>query len=175
MSTQCKKSAEVIVSDTQSEKDRTFSAQKLDPNYVAGFVDGEGCFCIGASKHTTMKRKVDLRPLFEIELRIDDREILERIQATIGCGSLYDLHYKRYDWAPHAKYKVGSVRDLCQFVIPFFDKHKLQGKKKDVYSLFRQACFMIKEKKHLTDEGFNAVLHIRDQMRAFSKKHYRNR
>lgn len=175
MATQYKKSAEAIVPDTPSGKGQTYSAKELNPVYIAGFVDGEGCFCLGLSRHATLKRKIDIQPMFEIELREDDREILERIQATIGCGSLYELRYKRYDWAPHAKYKVGSVKDLCNYVIPFFDRYQLQGKKRLVYKLFRKACLLIRDKRHLTDEGFQEILQLREQIRAFSKKHYRNR
>lgn len=172
---QCKKSAEVIVVRHNRTKDRTCSAQKLNPTYVAGFVDGEGCFCLSMSKHATTKRKIEIRPLFEIEVRNDDRAILERIKTTIGCGSIYELRYDRYGWMPHAKYKVSSVRDICRYIIPFFDRHKLEGKKRLVYTLFRKACIMIREKKHLTDEGFQEIFQLREEMRVFAKKHYRNR
>src|SRR3989338_10290875 len=91
--------------------------KKLDPNYIAGFGDGEGSFCVGISKHKTLRRGIEIHPLFEIELRADDREILERILVTICCGKIYDCSYDRYGWQPHAKYKVGSTKDLEKFVI----------------------------------------------------------
>src|SRR3989344_3217159 len=39
--------------------------KKLNPNYVAGFVDGEGSFCVGISKHKTLRRGIEINPLFD--------------------------------------------------------------------------------------------------------------
>jgi len=65
--------------------------EKLNPHYVAGFIDGEGCFSVSIGRHGTLKRGFEVRPEFEIELRKDDQEILERIAITIGTGRIYDL------------------------------------------------------------------------------------
>jgi len=70
--------------------------KKLDPQYVAGFIDGEGSFSISIGKHKTLRRGFEVRPEFEIELRKDDQEILERILVTIGIGRIYDCSYERY-------------------------------------------------------------------------------
>ena len=77
--------------------------EKLNPHYVVGFIDGEGSFSISIGKHKTLKRGYEVRPEFEIEVRKDDQEILERILITIGAGRIYDLSYEGYGWFPHAK------------------------------------------------------------------------
>ena len=74
---------------------------KLPPWYIVGLVKGEGCFAVTISKHKTKRFKKDVRLIFEIELRRDDKEVLERLQYTLGCGNLYDLKYERYGWKPH--------------------------------------------------------------------------
>ena len=43
----------------------------LNPNYVVGFVDGEGCFSITINRHANRKLP-EIRLIFEIELREDD-------------------------------------------------------------------------------------------------------
>jgi hypothetical protein len=43
---------------------------------VVGFIDGEGSFSVSINKHKTLKRGIEVRSEFEIELRADDREIL---------------------------------------------------------------------------------------------------
>lgn len=141
----------------------------LDPQYVAGFIDGEGCFCISVSKHKTLKRRVEVRPEFEIELRADDRPILERIQATLGCGAIYDLNYDRYGWRPHVKYKVSNIRDLTQKVVPFFERHHLQAKKAGSFRVFRTVVAMVAAKQHLSYGGFQRILKLREQMRRVGK------
>lgn len=149
--------------------------KKLHPEYIAGFIDGEGSFNISLSRHKTLRRRVEVRAAFEIELRADDRKILERIRNSIGCGSIYELNYKRYDWHPHVKYKISSVKDLSEFLIPFLDRHRLKAKKKKVYQMFRKVVLLMKEKRHLDDEGFQEIVGIREQIRSLNKKHYRNR
>ena len=57
--------------------------KKLNPHYVVGFIDGEGSFSISIGKHKTLKRGYEVRPEFEIEVRKDDQEILDRVLITI--------------------------------------------------------------------------------------------
>jgi len=104
-------------------------ALPLSGGYVAGFIDGEESFYVGISKHKTTRSGIEIRPQFSIELRADDRHILERIMVTIGCGKVYDCSYDRYGWFPHAKYKISSVQQIAEYLIPFLDKHPLQAKK----------------------------------------------
>src|SRR3989344_7564446 len=143
---------------------------KLHPQYVIGFIDGEGSFSVSIGKHKTLKRGLEVRPEFEIELRADDRDILERICITIGCGRIYDLSYERYGWYPHVKYKIGSKRDMQKYLFPFLDRHKPQAKKGEVYKRFREIVMMTLCKEHLTDRGFKTIVHLRDEIRARGKK-----
>jgi hypothetical protein len=142
----------------------------LEGAYVAGFIDGEGSFSVSIGKHKTLKRGLDVRPEFEIEVRDDDREILERICITIGCGRIYDCSYERYGWYPHAKYKVTSTIDMENILFPFLDKYPLQAKKSKSYILFKEIVLSYRRKEHLTDEGFARILELRDQLRALGKK-----
>ena len=144
--------------------------EKLNPHYVGGFIDGEGSFSISIGKHKTLKRGFEVRPEFEIELRADDREILERICITIGCGKIYDCSYERYGWYPHVKYKVTSVKIMKSVLFPFLDQYPLQAKKAKSYELFREIVLMVCDKKHLSDEGFSKIVDLRDQLRALGKK-----
>lgn len=144
--------------------------EKLDPQYVAGFIDGEGSFSVSIGKHKTLRRGFEVRPEFEIELRKDDQEILERILITIGIGKIYDCSYERYGWFPHAKYKITSIWDMKEFLFPFLDKNPLQAKKRKSYIIFREIVLMLCNKQHLSDEGFNKIVQLRDELRSLGKK-----
>src|SRR3972149_10965653 len=99
---------------------------KLNPYYLVGLVDGEGCFSITFNRHKN--NRIEVRLIFEIELREDDKEILERVKETLDCGSIYYLNYKRYKrWRPHYKYKVSNIKDISTKIIPFFQKYPLQA------------------------------------------------
>lgn len=144
--------------------------EKLSPEYVCGFIDGEGSFSISIGKHKTLKRGFEVRPEFEIELRADDQEILERILITIGCGRIYDCSYERYGWYPHSKYKITSIWDMKNTLFPFLDAHPLQAKKAKSYLLFREIVLMVCDKRHLSDDGFHKITALRDELRKLGKK-----
>jgi hypothetical protein len=137
---------------------------------VAGFIDGEGCFSISIGKHKTLKRGLEIRPEFDIELRADDKDILERILITIGCGKIYDQSYERYGWFPHAKYKITSTKDMANFLFPFLDKYPLQAKKAEVYKYFKEVVIMYINKEHLTDGGLKKIIKMREEIRKIGKK-----
>ena len=139
-------------------------------DYIAGFVDGEGCFCITMSKHKTKRLGVDPRLLFEIELRADDREILELIKLKIGCGKIYNLNYERYGWNPHVKYLVHSISDIGKWLIPFFQRYPLIAKKKKSFEIFCEAYKLFLRKEHLTEKGIEKLWRLRDKMNLFSSR-----
>lgn len=162
-----KSAAFVVISWYTHTEKRVMKEQtlQLSPEYITGFVDGEGCFCVSISKHKTLKRRQEVRLIFEIEVREDDLDILQQIQERIGCGNIYHLPYKRYEkWRPHVKLKVSNIKDIVHILIPFFDAHPLRAKKRKSYQIFRQIAFMVAEKKHLTDEGFKTIEQLRTKM-----------
>src|SRR3989344_5590726 len=144
--------------------------EKLNTHYDVGFIDGEGSFSISIGKHKTTKNGFDVRPEFEIELRKDDQEILERILVTIGCGKIFDCSYERYGWFPHAKYKITSNKNLRDYLFPFLDKYPLQAKKAEMYRRFKTIVMMVLNKEHLKPRGFRKIQKIRAEMRSLGKK-----
>jgi len=136
----------------------------FSPWYLVGFTEGEGCFAITISKHKTKKTKKDAGLCFEIELRADDRPILELIQKRLNCGRIVFLNYQRYGWKPHVKYVVKKQQDIFFKVIPFFKKFPLKGKKAKDFKLFCQAAQIFRNKEHLSKKGINRLLKIREFM-----------
>lgn len=137
----------------------------LNPNYIVGLVDGEGCFCVSINKRKD-KSKLEVQLLFEIELRADDKEILERVKETLGCGNIYYLDYERYKkWKPHYKYKVSNLVDISTKIIPFFTKYPLQAKKKYSFMLFCEVCDLMLKKQHLTADGVERIKRLREGLR----------
>jgi hypothetical protein len=132
----------------------------LNPDYIVGFVDGEGCFSISFNKNGN--RLPEVRLIFEIELREDDESILREIQKTLDCGNIYHLEYSRYaKWRPHVKLKVSNFPDISQKIIPFFQQHPLQAKKRLQFEQFCHAAELIKSKQHLTLEGVEKIRALR--------------
>jgi hypothetical protein len=134
----------------------------LNPNYIVGFVDGEGCFCISINRNG--QRLPEVRLIFEIELRDDGESILQEIKEVLDCGNIYRLTYDRYQkWRPHVKYKVSNFTDISEKIIPFFKKYPLQAKKQFSFLKFCQVAEMMKNKEHLTLEGVEKIRALRHE------------
>ncbi|MFH1162346.1 MAG: LAGLIDADG family homing endonuclease [Candidatus Jorgensenbacteria bacterium] len=113
--------------------------EKLPGDYIAGFVDGEGCFALKFRRDVRHERKGkpeyfywDIE--FVIGLKADDKDILERIRDTMGCGRLGNI-----DRRGLVRYAVNDVRDLVKKVIPFFEKYPLHAKKRHDFKLWSEA------------------------------------
>jgi hypothetical protein len=147
------------------------SIKKLHPQYVAGFIDGEGSFWVSIYRDETMRNKIFCRAEFSIELRADDKKILERIQKTLGCGKIYDCNYERYGWYPHVKYKVSRLDDISEVLIPFLEKCPLQAKKAETFQYFKQIIQKRMNGEHLTRKGVKEIIKLQAKIRALGKKH----
>lgn len=156
---------------TPRGKERIQSVKKLHPQYVSGFVDGEGSFWASIYYDKCMRNKIFVRAEFSIELRADDREILERIKETIGCGKLYECKYERYGWYPHIKYKVSRFEEITDKLIPFFERYPLQAKQAKRFDYFRQIVKKKQRGEHLTRRGIEEIVKLQKKIRALGKKH----
>src|SRR5688572_22266798 len=92
----------------------------LTPDYISGFVDGEGCFCVSIFPHPTVRygARFQIAPVFQVYQDRYNVEILEKIKDFLGCGSIKSK-------GPNSNvmtFSVYSRRDLISVVIPFFDK-----------------------------------------------------
>ena len=136
----------------------------LNPWYISGLVEGEGCFCIGISKHKTKSLGFDARLMFEIEMIIDDKPLLIKLQRALRCGQIYQLNYERYSWRPHVKFAVKKFEDIQNLIIPFFKNYRLKGKKGKDFNLFCLAAKVFEKKEHLTEKGLGRLRVIQKKM-----------
>jgi hypothetical protein len=137
---------------------------KLNPWYITGLIEGEGCFCITISKHKTKKLGFDPRLMFEVEMIIEDKPLLEKLQKELKCGHIYILNYERYGWRPHVKFAVKSFKDIKEKIIPFFNEYKLCGKKKRDFAYFCQAARIVEKGEHLSLKGLDRLREIQSKM-----------
>jgi len=143
----------------------------LDPNYVVGFVDGEGCFSVGCSRRPDIRCGYEIRAAFEIEMVIDDLEVLQKVHHTLGNpGQVYTSEFKRYPrWKPHCKLKVSNMKGLTEKIIPFFKKYPLQSKKKKSFKIFCKIVEMIAQKKHRQVKYAKRIVAMRNTMNPTGK------
>lgn len=134
----------------------------LSGDYIAGFVDGEGCFALKFRRDIRHERKGspvyfywDIE--FAILLRADDKDILNQIKETLGCGNL------SFDKRGSVRYSVTNIEDLFNKVVPFFEAHQLRAKKRHDFELWKEALliFIKNQRKELNRKkglrGFHKV------------------
>lgn len=157
---------------------RTFSTQgltkenlELDPNWVTGFSDAEGCFSVIIEMSSLLKWKV--RVSYEINLHTKDIAILHQIKRFFGVGSIYTKSNKNL-----CVYRVTTAKDLIAVIIPHFTKYPLISKKRNDFLLWSEVVTMISLKEHLTLEGFLNILSkyaaINTGVSSKISKHYPN-
>ena len=145
---------------------------RMDGQYIAGFVDGEGSF------HVAFQRRLDLKfgwqavPEFHVNQNFMSRRVLEGIQSTLQCGYIKsnDAVGKR---DKTLVYVVRDRKDLLQKVIPFFEKFPLQTEKRKDFGSFRIIVQMMKINQHLTKKGFEKIVQLAFSMNANGR--YRKR
>lgn len=124
---------------------------KLNPFWVAGFVDGEGCFSVIISRSNSLKVGWRVRVYFYIGLHAKDRALLEAIQNFFGVGNIYSTT-ESLD-----RYQVNSFKDI-KVIIDFFDKYKLITNKGADFLLFKEVYTLMLNKEHLTIEGLHKIV-----------------
>jgi len=59
---------------------------------------------------------------------------------------------------------VTKINDIITYIIPFFDKYKIEGSKYKDYVNFKEAAILIKNKEHLTEKGLNKIIELKKYM-----------
>jgi len=110
---------------------------RLDPWWIVGFVDGEGCFCVSTFKNPTTKSGWQTLYEFVVTQGESSREAMEALKIYFGCGHVYIN--RRYDNHKEnlLRYCVRRQDDLKEKIIPFFRKYPLQSAKRKQFERFR--------------------------------------
>lgn len=140
------------------ERDRTLkrsfsigAPSKLDPNWISGFTDAEGCFSVIISKKSAFKWRVTVS--FEINLHTKDIAILHLIRDYFGVGIVSSRFSREI-----CVYRVTSVSDLIRVIIPHFLAYPLLTQKSADFGLWSKVVYIMSAGDHLNPLGFSRVL-----------------
>jgi hypothetical protein len=126
----------------------------LDPNYVTGFTDGEGCFYIGISPDKRFSSGYRVKLSFQIGLHIKDSGLLKLISSYFGIGIISKLS------SDSVLYRVSTIEGL-RIIISHFDKYPLKSYKYKDYLLFRKAFLLVQKGEHLSLSGLKKIVAIK--------------
>ena len=98
-------------------------------SYIAGFIDGEGCFHVAIQRNPSTRSGWQLVPEFRISQDVARVKVLDLARRQMGCGLLRENHRGSND---HTYVLVVRRRqDLLERVIPFFERNPLLSCKQD--------------------------------------------
>ena len=134
--------------------------QKIqDPNWLAGFTSGEGCFFINIKKGKT-KTGFIVTLKFRITQSSRDSELMKSLVTFFGCGRIEsDSRNSTVDFV------VTRFSDITDnVIIPFFNKYNIIGKKEDDFNDWCEVPKIMVEKGHLRVEGLEEIRLIKARM-----------
>nr|YP_010835458.1 hypothetical protein QLP32_mgp32 [Perenniporia fraxinea]WFS78691.1 hypothetical protein [Perenniporia fraxinea] len=129
----------------------------INPNFVSGFTDAEGCFGISIYKNKKLNTGWRVTPFFSIALNKRDLSLLNQLQEFFGgVGTI------RSDQESDAlRYSVYNLKDLTNIIIPHFNKYPLLTQKAADFNLFVQIIELMNKGAHTTVEGLQKIINIK--------------
>ncbi len=136
----------------------------LSPDWIVGFVDGEGCFHVGISRQPKMSLGCQVLPELTVVQHRRDIALLHRLRSAMGCGVVRRNHDDRYCW------RVRELTSLARVVVPFFERHPLRSRKAVEFRKFARVVRLMVQQAHLTEEGLSRIRRIAATMNRGSRE-----
>ena len=152
---------------TTSREDQKH-VSKLHPQYIVGFVDGEGSFHVAIYKDPRMGTGIKLIPEFHVSQRVTSRSVLDSLVEELSCGYVKANHAKNPQDTTYV-YVVRDRSDLMQYIIPFFEKHPLQTEKKYDFDCFAEVVRRMHDGKHREKDHLPKILDLAYSMNQAGK------
>jgi LAGLIDADG endonuclease len=127
--------------------------ESLDPKWVVGFVDGEGCFHVSINRQPRMTIGWQVLPEFRVVQHSNDEAILNRLQQFFKSGAVVVNHDTRKEL------RIRRLEDLNRVVV-FFNEHPLQTKKQKDFQIFSEILSLIESNEHLTVDGLTKIARL---------------
>jgi len=135
------------------------SIEIKDSAWLAGFIEAEGCFQVLIQKSSFTKIGLSVSLRFTLTQHSRDEQLLKSLVNYLGCGGYYLVSGRDL-----GKFIVTRFSDIESKIMPFFDKYPLQGVKSLDYADWCRVAELIKDKKHLTQEGLDQIRKIKAGM-----------
>ena len=127
---------------------------KLDPWFITGFADAEGCFSIELYKDSKAKFKYTPRLVFGINLHVKDLPILLSFKDTLGVGTVSTK-------GKVTNYTVKAFKDLA-VIVNHFKLYPLVSSKYLVYQYWLQAYNIMATKEHFNYQGMTKLATLKN-------------
>jgi hypothetical protein len=130
-----------------------------DPNWIAGFVTGEGNFDVIINQQSSNKIGYRVQLRLRISQHERDIKLMECLSKYLGSGKIY-----KYPGKSAVVLTIFNFSDITNKIIPFFDKNPLLGIKLLDYLDWHKIAKLIDEGSHHTLEGLKLIQEISSKM-----------
>ena len=96
-------------SGADNQQETVGSMLELDPQWVVGFVDGEGCFSVSLHRNPNVRSTGgwQVHPTFQVYQHMRYRAVLEALISVFGCGRLRSKGPNSSVWTlPSTRYEI---------------------------------------------------------------------
>lgn len=128
---------------------------KLNPNWITGFIDGEGCFTISITKNDKYKTGWHIQPFFKIKLHKRDEPLIRKIKEFFNEEGSISIDNR------FVYYSISNLKNIQELIIPHFIKYPLITQKQSDFILWKNIIKLINNDKHLHKDGLIEILNIR--------------
>lgn len=137
--------------------------QTKDPQWLAGFVSGDGGFLIKIQNSSSGgKIGANLSLKFQITQHSRDEQLMKSLVDYLGCGR-YEAR-SGYRGLQAGDFVVTKFSDIAEKIIPFFNKYPIRGVKALDFADFSAVAEIIQNKHHLTPDGLDQIRIIKAGM-----------
>jgi len=139
----------------------------LDPWYITGLVEGEGCFSVSFHLRDKLKVGIETRASFSVSLNKRDLELLKKLHQYFGGGGI------RFSRADNTyKYEIRELKSIVEKVIPHFERYPLQGSKGKDFEAFKEIIKMMRANLHLSPKYLPRIIELAYGMNPSGKRKY---
>jgi LAGLIDADG endonuclease len=136
--------------------------------YISGYVDGEGCFTVSIAPRAKLVAGWEVRPSLSVSQNGDRAEVLQLIQAHLGCGSIRpDRSDKTLKW------ETRRLEDILGCVIPHFERYPLLSGKRVDFERFAAVCQLMAAGEHRRKAGLIKIVELVAGMNPSGNRRYK--
>lgn len=142
-----------------------YQQERLDAQWIIGFVDGEGCFYVGFNRPHYRRNYWQVLPEFRVVQHKRDEKVLYQFKEFFGFGKVTVNHGERKE------FRVRGLENLNKLV-KFFKDNPLKTSKQRSFEVFAEIIERMNKGKHLTKEGLDKIAELASQMNRQVKSRY---
>lgn len=132
--------------------------ENLDPWWVTGFIDAEGCFLISFYNKKNYKLGIKVVPRLLITQHNENKAVLQSLKQFFNCGRIYNKGNNCLG------FEIEGFKNISSLVLSHFNNYPLQTSKKDDFEIFCKILNKMENKEHLIEKGLIEIKELKDKM-----------